>query len=162
MLCVRVKFSSISDWPHCRVQSNIFADGRSRRVGDFPGNSAPEARANPPGEVRGDFTLLRCGERQHLVGNLMVKDLLEPQEFHTNDGGVGDPMVPTDHDIDGILARQPVIAKYERIGASRLYFTASEGCNRGDEKRSQIVAALAAEIQADGPGEAAERLGQAG
>src|ERR1700692_3252194 len=114
MLCVRVRFSSVGDSPHCYVSVKLFADGRSGCAGEFSGNFTAEAGANPFSKWSG-CTPLRRGERQHLIGNRTVQDLLEPRKVHTDKSGVGDPMVPTDHDIDGAIIRQPVIAEYEGL-----------------------------------------------
>src|ERR1700733_1116041 len=102
MLCVRVRFSSIDDSPHCYISVKLLADGRSGCAGEFPGNFTAEAGASPLSNLSG-CTPRRRGERQHLIGNLIVQDLLEPRKPPTDESSVGDPVIPTHHDIDGAI-----------------------------------------------------------
>src|ERR1700722_16088788 len=80
--------------PLLRFWSNNSADGRSGGAGEFPGHSAGQAAADPFSRRRRSCTPLGRGQRQHLISDLLVEDLLEPRQRHTDIGGVGGPVGP--------------------------------------------------------------------
>src|ERR1700722_12231883 len=88
-------------------------DGRSGCVGEFPGNSARQTGVDPPGERRSGCSPLICDQRQNLIGERIVQDLLEPRQLATDKGGVGDAVIPADHHVDGAIVRYLVIAEDE-------------------------------------------------
>src|SRR6266849_8079272 len=94
------------------------------------------------------------------VGDFGVQHLFQPGQGRCDQGGVGNAVIPADHDIDGLVWFDHPITEDKRTWTERMQLAGAIGGNRSYSKTSAPVGALASEIEPNQPHEAAKRQRQ--
>src|SRR5258708_3151754 len=74
--------------------------------------------------------------------NFAVQHLFQPGQRPSHQGGVGNPVVPAQHDIDGLVRINHAVAEHEGSWSQRIQFARAERRHRGHPKAAEIVGAL--------------------
>src|SRR5712692_6623222 len=130
-------------------------DPESRDSG-FDASHRPGMTAKKPsGRDRPDRLWLRLlpgpAQFSHDFG---VQHLFQPVKGPGDQGGVGNAVIPANHDIDGLVLLYDAITEDKRAGAERVKLASPISGDRGHHEAAEKVGALATEIEPDQPGEA--------
>src|ERR1700732_2784522 len=86
-----------------------------------------------------------------------VQHPFQPGQNPSHKGGVGNPMIPADDDVDTLVGPRHAVTKQKWAGAERMKLARTVSGDRCHPEAAEIVGAHSPDIEPGQPGQAAQR-----